>query len=101
MQLFKSSTLNLPNIDLMEVQTQRVAVATVLRRTDLFIDLSWWQAFGRSGLEAMACGTLSIMPLTGAASEICGEDDEANCLYHDGNDQEGFYLKTIYYRMMS
>ncbi len=48
----------------------REQVAHVLRQTDLFLDLSDYQAFGRTGLEAMACGAVSLMPLLGGAGEF-------------------------------
>lgn len=47
----------------------RPEVAALLRSADLFIDLSDYQAFGRTGLEAMACGTLSAVPDAGGGRE--------------------------------
>jgi GT2 family glycosyltransferase len=48
----------------------RSAVADVLRRSDVFVDCSWYQAFGRTALEAMACGATAVAPLTGGASSF-------------------------------
>jgi hypothetical protein len=48
----------------------REEVAGVLRETDLFLDLSDYQAFGRTGLEAMACGCASVLPVFGGADEF-------------------------------
>jgi glycosyltransferase involved in cell wall biosynthesis len=62
---------------------ERTDIAEVYRHIDIFMDLSWWQAFGRAAVEAMACGVVAVMPLTGAARDICGGDGEY-CLYHDG-----------------
>lgn len=47
----------------------RAEVARVMRQSDLFIDLSDYQAFGRTALEAMACGCTSIVPSNGGAVE--------------------------------
>jgi glycosyltransferase involved in cell wall biosynthesis len=44
-------------------------VALVLRSCDLFLDLSDYQAFGRTGLEAMACGCVPVNPILGGATE--------------------------------
>ena len=44
-------------------------VATLLRHSDLFLDLSDYQAFGRTGLEGMACGCVPILPIFGGAEE--------------------------------
>lgn len=48
----------------------RHEVADVLRSGDLFLDLSDYQAFGRTGLEAMACGCIPVMPVEGGANEF-------------------------------
>ncbi len=47
----------------------RRQVAAVLRNSDLFLDLSDFQAFGRTGLEGMACGCVPVLPLFGGAWE--------------------------------
>ena len=47
----------------------RNQVSALLRKSHLFIDLSDYQAFGRTGLEAMACGCASIVPSIGGTSE--------------------------------
>ena len=44
-------------------------VAEVLRRCDVFLDLSSYQAFGRTGLEAMACGVVPVLPRIGGVGE--------------------------------
>lgn len=48
---------------------RREQVADLLRRCQLFVDLSTYQAFGRTGLEAMACGCVPIVPQSGGTSE--------------------------------
>jgi glycosyltransferase involved in cell wall biosynthesis len=52
----------------------RTDVAEVLRRSDLFLDLSAYQAFGRTGLEAMACGAVPVLPRAGGVVEYAVED---------------------------
>jgi glycosyltransferase involved in cell wall biosynthesis len=47
----------------------RSEVANVLRHSDLFLDLSDFQAFGRTGLEGMACGCVPVLPVFGGAGE--------------------------------
>ncbi|MBW2172474.1 MAG: glycosyltransferase family 4 protein [Deltaproteobacteria bacterium] len=47
----------------------REEVADLLRHIDIFIDLSEYQAFGRAGLEAMACGCATILPGNCGTSE--------------------------------
>lgn len=48
----------------------REQVAQVLRSCDFFLDLSDYQAFGRTGVEAMASGCVPVMPSLGAAPEL-------------------------------
>lgn len=80
------------NVDLIGLVSGRTTMSSLFRRSDIFIDMSWWQAFGRTGVEAMACGCIPVMPLVGAAVEVC--DSGNSCLYHDGMDFYGFY-KTV------
>ena len=47
----------------------RNQVASTLRYSDLFLDLSDFQAFGRTGLEGMACGCIPVLPVFGGTSE--------------------------------
>ena len=47
----------------------REQVAEILKTSDLFIDMSTYQAFGRTAIEAMACGCGSIIPEKGGGSE--------------------------------
>jgi GT2 family glycosyltransferase/glycosyltransferase involved in cell wall biosynthesis len=48
----------------------RAQVAERLRGTDVFLDMSVYQAFGRTALEAMACGATAIVPSVGGAWEF-------------------------------
>lgn len=62
----------------------RTGVADLLRACDLFVDLSDYQAFGRTGLEAMACGTAVILPEAGGAREYA--EHETNAVLVDTRD---------------
>ena len=81
------------NVHLVGLVTERTDIAKLYRRMDIFIDLSWWQAFGRAGIEAMACGTVAVMPLTGAAPDIC--KNQEYCLYHDGQQADSYYNVVV------
>jgi glycosyltransferase involved in cell wall biosynthesis len=48
---------------------RRHEVAELMRLTDMFLDLSDYQAFGRTGLESMACGSIPVVPVLGGTSE--------------------------------
>ena len=52
-------------------------VASLLRESDIFVDLSDYQAFGRSGLEAMACGCATVLPAQGGADEYVVDGENA------------------------
>lgn len=49
---------------------QRSEVADALARSDVFVDASSYQAFGRTALEAMACGCVSVVPDLGGVTEF-------------------------------
>jgi glycosyltransferase involved in cell wall biosynthesis len=49
-------------------------VADHMRRCDVFIDGSAYQGFGRSGLEAMACGAVPVLPSLGGVHEFALHD---------------------------
>jgi GT2 family glycosyltransferase len=48
----------------------RREVAAQLRATDVFLDMSVYQAFGRTALEAMACGATAVVPAVGGVWEF-------------------------------
>jgi glycosyltransferase involved in cell wall biosynthesis len=56
---------------------RRHEVAGMLRECDLFLDLSDYQAFGRTGLEAMASGCTPVLPVFGGAYEYARHWDNA------------------------
>ncbi|QXD32528.1 glycosyltransferase [Candidatus Pelagisphaera phototrophica] len=47
----------------------REGVSKILRKSHIFLDLSVYQAFGRTGLEAMACGCVPVLPKSGGVYE--------------------------------
>jgi glycosyltransferase involved in cell wall biosynthesis len=51
-------------------QLSQAGVADLLRDADAFLDLSDYQAFGRSAAEAMACGCLPLAPLLGGCVDF-------------------------------
>lgn len=55
----------------------REHVAEALRQTDVFLDFSSYQAFGRTALEAMACGCTAIVPSVGGAVEYAVHGENA------------------------
>jgi GT2 family glycosyltransferase len=59
----------------------RHQVAELLRDSDVFLDMSVYQAFGRTALEAMACGATAIVPNVGGAGEFV--EHERNALAVD------------------
>lgn len=61
-------------------------VAALLRASDIFIDLSDYQAFGRTGLEAMASGCAVINPSLGGADEYVVHGE--NGLLVDTSDED-------------
>lgn len=63
----------------------RAEVAALLRRCDVFVDLSDYQAFGRTGLEAMACGCATVLPVEGGTSEYA---TDANSVLVDSSDED-------------
>ncbi len=45
-------------------------VGHLFRNADLFLDLSDFQAFGRTAIEAMSCGAIALVPAHGGAYEF-------------------------------
>jgi GT2 family glycosyltransferase/glycosyltransferase involved in cell wall biosynthesis len=67
----------------------RPEVASLLAKCDVFIDLSDHQAFGRTALEAMACGCTAMVPAYGGTDEYA--IDDVNALIVDSfNEEECF-----------
>ena len=55
----------------------RDGVADLLREADVFADLSDYQAFGRTGLEALACGCAAVLPERGGVREYARHGENA------------------------
>jgi len=70
----------------------RRQVAELMRRCDVFIDASAYQAFGRSGLEAMACGAVPVLPALGGVGEYA--EHERNALIFD-DDRSHAIAETV------
>jgi len=67
----------------------RPSVSSCLQVADIFIDLSDYQAFGRTSLEAMACGATAVVPCFGGGDEyaidgynslVVDPFDESECI---------------------
>jgi glycosyltransferase involved in cell wall biosynthesis len=61
----------------------RIEVANLMRRSDVFLDASAYQAFGRTGLEAMACGAVPLLPALGGVREYAVQEANALLLTDD------------------
>jgi GT2 family glycosyltransferase/polysaccharide pyruvyl transferase WcaK-like protein len=74
----------------------RPAVADLLREADVFIDHSVYQAFGRTALEAMACGCVPIAPAIGGAWEFVEPGVNALvCETHDEHDVSSAVTRLV------
>ena len=71
----------------------RAAVAQQLRHCDVFLDMSTYQAFGRSALEAMACGCTAVVPEIGGASEFV--QNGVNALAVDTLDADAVFQAVV------
>ena len=67
----------------------RYDVANTLRNSDIFLDFSTFQAFGRTALEAMSCGAAVVAPREGGVQDF-GVDGE-NILLIDTKDEEACF----------
>lgn len=71
----------------------RPGVAACLQESDIFIDLSDYQAFGRTSLEAMACGCTAMLPCHGGGDEYA--IDDYNALVVDPFDENESHLRLM------
>lgn len=62
----------------------REEVAALLKSADIFVDMSTFQGFGRTGLEAMAVGCATLLPIKGGVHEYAR--DRENALIVDTGD---------------
>jgi GT2 family glycosyltransferase/glycosyltransferase involved in cell wall biosynthesis len=72
-------------------ELKRQKVAEVLAGADIFVDLSDYQAFGRTGLEAMACGCTAMLPIHGGVDEYAL--DNINSIIVDSLDPEECFAR--------
>jgi glycosyltransferase involved in cell wall biosynthesis len=70
----------------------REGVAEVLRASDIFLDLSDYQAFGRTALEGMACGCVPVLPQIGGADEFAR--NFVNAMVVDTRDEDAI-LRSV------
>jgi len=70
----------------------REEVAELLRQSNIFVDFSTYQAFGRTALEAMACGCATVVPALGGTSEYARHLE--NCLVVDTSDLKSMFQAT-------
>ena len=74
----------------------RTQMGALLRQSDVFMDLSDYQAFGRTGLEAMACGCACILPLLGGTDEYA--INEVNSKIVDTRNQDSIVDAFSWYQ---
>ena len=70
-------------------ELDREAMARLLRHTDVFLDLSDYQAMGLTALEAMASGCAVVVPERGGATEFA--EHEVNALVVDTADMDAVH----------
>lgn len=68
---------------------KRTEVVSLLDDADIFVDMSEYQAFGRTGLEAMAMGCATVLPVKGGTKEYC--EDGINCFLVDTNCEDDVF----------
>ena len=73
----------------------RLGVAEVLRRAAIFVDLSDYQAFGRTGLEAMACGCAVVLPRKGGVYEYAVHGRNCMIVDTDSDDDMTTAIRTL------
>jgi GT2 family glycosyltransferase/glycosyltransferase involved in cell wall biosynthesis len=67
----------------------REDVASLLRQSDIFVDFSDYQAFGRTGIEAMASGCVVILPKEGGVHDFAIHRE--NSLIIDSRDEDACF----------
>jgi glycosyltransferase involved in cell wall biosynthesis len=71
----------------------REGVARALAESDVFLDASFYQAFGRTALEAMACGCTCVVPSVGGVREFARHGE--NALLVDPADSETLFSTLV------
>ena len=72
---------------------KRWEVVELFLQSDMFVDMSAYQAFGRSGLESMCTGCIPVVPQNGGADKYAV--DGKNAIIADTSDVLGTYRKII------
>jgi len=72
---------------------KRHQVSALMQKCDMFLDLSDFQAFGRTGLEAMASGCISVLPSAGGVYEYA--EDDIDSIIVDMNDEKLIAEKAV------
>jgi hypothetical protein len=72
---------------------KRADVARLLRGSDVFVDLSVYQAFGRTGCEAMASGAVPVLPGAGGVTQYA--TDGVNAALVDGGAEEETFATVV------
>ncbi len=68
---------------------KRWEVAALLAKSHMFLDMSTYQAFGRTGLESMCLGCIAIIPEEGGADKYAVDD--VNAVVVDTMDEMAVY----------
>jgi glycosyltransferase involved in cell wall biosynthesis len=68
--LIESAGIPIPENTTIFPHLSRSEVAALLRNSDIFLDLSDFQAFGRTAIEAMASGCIPVVPNKGGTDEF-------------------------------
>lgn len=68
---------------------KRWEVARLLAESDIFLDMSTYQAFGRTGLEGMCLGCIPVLPRQGGVDRFAV--DNINSLIVDTSNVDGVY----------
>lgn len=69
----REAGLTLPEGVTLMGRLRQLEVAELLRATDVFLDLSDYQGFGRTAAEAMACGAIVLAPGLGGATDFISD----------------------------
>ncbi|MCC3415115.1 tetratricopeptide repeat protein [Microcoleus sp. PH2017_02_FOX_O_A] len=72
--LIESAGIPIPENTTIFPHLSRSEVAALLRNSDIFLDLSDFQAFGRTAIEAMASGCIPVVPDKGGTDEFAIAD---------------------------
>jgi len=75
---------------------KRGQVSALMRENGMFLDLSDFQAFGRTGLEAMACGCIPVLPSAGGVYEYAEHNVDSYVMDMDDEDAIVKQVETFF-----